>query len=61
MKMKILSKQINSFVFFLLYITEIFSKPNITKHRDGPNMVNFEKEIRDGAFDSELPPMRVIL
>jgi hypothetical protein len=39
----------------------IFRKPNITKQRDGPNMINFEKEIRDGAFDSDLPPMKVII
>jgi hypothetical protein len=40
---------------------DFFRKPNITKHRDGPNMINFEKEVRDGAFDSDVPPMKVII
>jgi hypothetical protein len=40
---------------------EIFSKPNITKQRHGPNMINFEKEIRGGAFDPDIPPMKVII
>ncbi|CAF1088982.1 unnamed protein product [Rotaria sp. Silwood1] len=37
---------------------EDIDKPNITKQRNGPNMVNFEKEIRDGAFDPDVPPMK---
>ncbi|CAM4757594.1 unnamed protein product [Rotaria magnacalcarata] len=32
--------------------------PNISKQRNGPNMVNFEKEIRDAAFDTDVPPMK---
>ena len=35
-------------------------KPNLTKYRDGPNMINFEREIRDAAFDSDVPPMKVM-
>jgi hypothetical protein len=38
-----------------------FRNPNITKQRDGPNMINFEKEMRDGAFDQDTPPMQVII
>jgi len=34
-------------------------KVNITKQRNGPNMVNFEREIRDSAFDPDVPPMKV--
>lgn len=34
-------------------------KVNISKRRDGPNMVNFEKEIRDSAaFDPNVPPLK---
>jgi hypothetical protein len=37
------------------------SKPNLTKQRDGPNMINFEREVRDGAFDSNVAPMKVMI
>lgn len=49
--------------FFRLYVVVngILREPNITKERAGPNMVNFEQEIRDGAFDSDVPPLKVIL
>ncbi len=57
MKMKISSK--NEISYLQLLGMDFFRKPNITKHRDGPNMINFEKEIRDGAFDSDVPPMKV--
>ena len=46
-------------IFIDFIISFPFRKPNITKDRSGPNMINFEKEIRDGAFDSEVSPMRV--
>jgi hypothetical protein len=60
MKKKISSKNANLF-FLFVSIIEYFSKPNIAKQRNGPNMINFEKEMRDGAFDQDTPPMQVII
>lgn len=59
MKKKISSKENDSFSSYECWIS-IRRKPNITKHREGPNLINFEKEVRDAAFDEEVPPLKVM-
>lgn len=48
------------FNFHRKLFRSIGRKANISKHRDGPNMINFEKEIRDAAFDEDVPPLKVM-
>ncbi len=49
-----------SFEKFLDWNIVIFSQLDINKQRNGPNMVDFEKEILNEAFDEEEPPTKVI-